>query len=95
MWLMNFAYVADEFRPCGLSQSWRVLRYEEELLDFPRPLSLAMWLYFLISQVVLLNLLVAIMGDTWQRVKDSADVEWKYLLVQVWSARYSRDMAEI
>ena len=32
--------------------------------------------------MVLLNLLIAIMGDTWQRVKDSADEEWKFLLVQ-------------
>ena len=62
-----------------------------------RPLSLMLWVYFLLSQVhatgcmchvhvhqvVLLNLLVAIMGDTWQRVKESADEEWKFLLVQV------------
>ena len=58
------------------------LGYEEHLLNFPRPLSCTLWVYFLLSQVVLLNLLVAIMGDTWQRVKDSADEEWKFLLVQ-------------
>ena len=59
-----------------------VLGYDDHLLDFPRPLSVALWVYFLLSQVVLLNLLIAIMGDTWQRVKDSADEEWKFLLVQ-------------
>ena len=32
--------------------------------------------------MVLINLLVAIMGDTWQLVKESADEEWKFLLVQ-------------
>lgn len=56
--------------------------YDEKLLTIPRPLSALLWVYFLLSQVVLLNLLVAIMGDTWQRVKESADEEWKFLLVQ-------------
>ena len=31
--------------------------------------------------MVLLNLLIAIMGDTWQSVKESADEKWKFLLV--------------
>ena len=58
------------------------LGFDEKVLVIPRPLSALLWVYFLLSQVVLLNLLVAIMGDTWQRVKESADEEWKYLLVQ-------------
>ena len=41
-----------------------------------------LWVYFMVSQVVLVNLLVAIMGDTWSSVKESADVEWRFLFVE-------------
>ena len=40
-----------------------------------------LWVYFMLSQIVLLNLLVAIMGDTWQQIRENADDEWKYLKV--------------
>ena len=43
--------------------------------------ALALGAAFCYALVVLLNLLVAIMGDTWQRVKESADEEWKFLMV--------------
>ena len=45
------------------------------------PLGLLLWLYFLLSQVVLLNLLIAVMSDTWGSVKEHADEEWKFLSV--------------
>ena len=35
-----------------------------------------------LGKFLLLNLLVAIMGDTWQDVKDQADVEWKFVTVE-------------
>ena len=35
----------------------------------------------LFLQVVLLNLLVAIMGETWEKIKENADDEWKLLMV--------------
>ena len=42
---------------------------------------LLLWLYFLVAQVVLLNLLIAMMSDTWSSVKEHADEEWKFLSV--------------
>ena len=42
---------------------------------------LLLWAYFLLAQVVLLNLLIAMMSDTWSSVKDHADEEWKFLSV--------------
>lgn len=49
----------------------------------PRTASLLLWIYFVLSQVVLLNLLVAIMGDTWQQIRENSDDEWKYLKVSM------------
>ena len=81
----SMADVASPWKPF-LAPFWaihgHVLGYEESFLEFPVSLSITFWVYFMLSQVVLLNLLIAIMGDTWQRVKDSADEEWKFLLVQ-------------
>jgi len=37
-----------------------------------------LWIYALISNVLLVNLLIAMMGDTYARVKDAADIEWKF-----------------
>jgi hypothetical protein len=37
-----------------------------------------LWVYALISNVLLVNLLIAMMGDTYGRVKEAADVEWKF-----------------
>ena len=52
------------------------------LIDCGLPSAECACRFTLVVQVVLLNLLIAIMGDTWQRVKDTADEEWKFLLVQ-------------
>ena len=37
-----------------------------------------MVLYVLFSCVLLLNMLIAILGSTFSRVKDNCDIEWKY-----------------
>ena len=37
-----------------------------------------LWIYTLISNVLLVNLLIAMMGDTYSRVKEEADIEWKF-----------------
>jgi hypothetical protein len=37
-----------------------------------------MWIYLLIAQVILVNLLIAMMGNTFSEVKEHADREWKY-----------------
>ena len=37
-----------------------------------------MWVYVLISNVLLVNLLIAMMAETYSKVKDNADVEWKF-----------------
>jgi hypothetical protein len=53
-----------------------------EALQLGNGAGIVLWIYFMLSQVVLLNLLVAIMGDTWGEVKESADVEWRFLFVE-------------
>ena len=37
-----------------------------------------LWLYLVISNVVLVNLLIAMMGYTFSEVKEQADREWKF-----------------
>ena len=37
-----------------------------------------LWVYVLVSNVLLVNLLIAMMSDTYQEVKENADVEWKF-----------------
>lgn len=39
---------------------------------------LLLGLYLVISQIVLVNLLIAMMGDTYGTIKERADEEWKY-----------------
>jgi len=34
--------------------------------------------YMLVSVVVLINLLIAMMSDTYQRIQAQSDIEWKY-----------------
>jgi len=52
-----------------------------EVDAMPRMATLVLWIYFMFSQIVLLNLLVAIMGDTWNTISENADVEWKFFRV--------------
>jgi len=35
-------------------------------------------IYMLVSVVVLINLLIAMMSDTYQRIQAQSDIEWKY-----------------
>lgn len=39
---------------------------------------LAFGVYMLVSVVVLINLLIAMMSDTYQRIQAQSDIEWKY-----------------
>ncbi|XP_016837538.2 short transient receptor potential channel 4-like [Nasonia vitripennis] len=39
---------------------------------------LAFAIYMLVSVVVLINLLIAMMSDTYQRIQAQSDIEWKY-----------------
>ena len=55
--------------------------FGREVVEMPALVALLLWVYFMLSQVVLLNLLVAIMGDTWQQIRENADNEWKYLKI--------------
>ncbi|CAH0387234.1 unnamed protein product [Bemisia tabaci] len=40
-------------------------------------------IYMLVSVVVLLNLLIAMMSDTYQRIQAQSDIEWKYGLAKL------------
>lgn len=37
-----------------------------------------LWTYLVVSNIVLVNLLIAMMGDTYGVIKDKADEEWKF-----------------
>ena len=37
-----------------------------------------LWIFALVSNVLLVNLLIAMMSETYQKIKDKADVEWKF-----------------
>ena len=37
-----------------------------------------LWMYVMVSNVLLVNLLIAMMGDTFSRIKENADMEWKF-----------------
>ena len=39
--------------------------------------------YLLLTVVVLINLLIAMMSDTYQRIQQQSDVEWKYGLAKL------------
>lgn len=47
----------------------------------PRVVAVLLWVYFMLSQCVLINLLTALMSETWERVNEAADDEWKFLYV--------------
>ncbi|KAF4517971.1 hypothetical protein B566_EDAN005338 [Ephemera danica] len=40
-------------------------------------------MYLLVSVVVLINLLIAMMSDTYQRIQAQSDIEWKYGLAKL------------
>lgn len=40
-----------------------------------------LWVYVMISNVLLVNLLIAMMSDTYSDIKEKADVEWKFARV--------------
>jgi len=44
----------------------------------PRYGSAMLWVYVLVSNVLLVNLLIAMMSDSYAEIKDNADVEWKF-----------------
>lgn len=35
-------------------------------------------MYMLVSVIVLINLLIAMMSDTYQSIQQQSDIEWKY-----------------
>merc|ERR1712185_596033 len=37
-----------------------------------------LWIFAMLSNVLLVNLLIAMMSETYQKIKRSADVEWKF-----------------
>nr|XP_006813866.1 PREDICTED: short transient receptor potential channel 4-like [Saccoglossus kowalevskii] len=41
-------------------------------------------MYMIIAVIVLLNLLIAIMSNTYSKVQDNADIEWKFYRAEMW-----------
>lgn len=51
----------------------------EELSDWnPQIGTTMLWLYVIVSNVILVNLLIAMMGHTFGEIKERADEEWKF-----------------
>jgi len=50
-------------------------------------------LYMLVTTIVLINLLIAMMSDTYQRIQAQSDVEWKFGLSKLIRAMHRTDMA--
>jgi len=50
-------------------------------------------LYMLVTTVVLINLLIAMMSDTYQRIQQQSDVEWKFGLAKLIRSMHRTDMA--
>lgn len=50
----------------------------DELSEAPTGVSMLMWLYVLISSVILVNLLVAMFSDTYTKVIEKAEEEFRY-----------------
>ena len=40
--------------------------------------AILLWLYVVVAQIILVNLLIAMMGDTFGTIKERADEEWKF-----------------
>lgn len=61
----------------------------------------AFGIYMLVSVVVLINLLIAMMSDTYQRIQAQSDIEWKYGLSKLirnmhrWDLIDTRDVPTI
>ena len=56
----------------SLMQSWTVYAFK-----------LVFASYLLLTVVVLINLLIAMMSDTYQRIQQQSDIEWKYGLAKL------------
>ncbi|XP_058801376.1 serine/threonine-protein phosphatase 6 regulatory ankyrin repeat subunit A isoform X4 [Phymastichus coffea] len=55
------------------------LKVEQQQPEWTSSLfKLAFGIYMLVSVVVLINLLIAMMSDTYQRIQAQSDIEWKY-----------------
>lgn len=53
--------------------------YDKNDYDWVKVLyKLAFGIYMLVSVVVLINLLIAMMSDTYQRIQAQSDIEWKF-----------------
>merc|ERR1719447_425295 len=50
-------------------------------------------LYMLVTTVVLINLLIAMISDTYQRIQQQSDVEWKFGLAKLIRSMHRTDMA--
>ena len=50
-------------------------------------------LYMLVTTVVLINLLIAMMSDTYQRIQQQSDVEWKFGLAKLIRSMHRTDMS--
>lgn len=57
----------EHFKVVKIQSSWTTILFK-----------LAFGVYMLVSVVVLINLLIAMLSDTYQRIQAQSDIEWKY-----------------
>lgn len=70
--LFGFTGAEDLIISSNLLQSWTLFAFK-----------LVFASYLLLSNVVLVNLLIAMMSDTYQRIQQQSDIEWKYGLAKL------------
>ena len=63
---------SEDFMISSFIQSWTVYAFK-----------LVFASYLLLTVVVLINLLIAMMSDTYQRIQQQSDIEWKYGLAKL------------
>ena len=63
---------AEDLRVSKLVQSWTLIAFK-----------LAFASYLLLTVIVLINLLIAMMSDTYQRIQQQSDIEWKFGLAKL------------
>lgn len=63
---------ADDLRVSKFSQEWTGVSFK---LMFAS--------YLLLTVIVLINLLIAMMSDTYQRIQQQSDIEWKFGLAKL------------
>ncbi|OWA53387.1 Ankyrin-3 [Hypsibius exemplaris] len=84
--------VVDPFAACQLLY-WAIFGLIDPFLQIPKPetspsfalsvILILFGIYMMVTMVVLVNLLIAMLSDTYQRIKARSDLEWKFIRAKI------------